>query len=314
MSPPTNLPSFEFDIATLTFQEDVTEETFQLEPFDYQVGTIEIVESRPPERISGISYEKQTKIRVHEQSQQGRQFIELLDNSTQLEMVEIPAGQFVMGVPMFEEGSSNSEQPQHEISIERFFLGTYPVTQAQYKAVMGNNPSNFHESLDSPNPPVELVSWLDAVEFCHRLSKQTGKEYRLPSEAEWEYACRAGMATPFHFGEILDAKVANYGQSNENQKKTTPVGSFKVANAFGLYDMHGNVWEWCADNWHSNYEIVPDSKDWIEGGDREKHPIRGGSWDSYSLLCRSACRNELNPNYGYNYVGFRVACSARELL
>ena len=187
---------------------------------------------------------------------------------------------------------------------------------------MGNNPSRFKDEPDSPNHPVENISWDDAVEFCRRLSDRVGKEYRLPSEAEWEYACRAGTTTPFHFGETIDAEVANYrttkvygrGKEGEYRGKTTPVGSFKVANAFGLFDMHGNVYEWCADTWHSNYEGAPeDGSAWIEHNETS-HLLRGGSWNGSPDNCRSAYRYYLNADDRYNYIGFRVACLARGLL
>ncbi len=244
-------------------------------------------------------------------------FIERLSDNVSLDMVLIPSGNFLMGSPPEELDRFDDESPQHPVSITTFFLGKYAITQAQYEAVMGNNPSSF----DSPNHPVENVSWNDAVAFYHRLSKLSGKEYRLPSEAEWEYACRAGTTTPFHFGETISTDLANYRgiDNKENNwsgsygrgakgiylEKTTPVGSFKVANAFGLFDMHGNVWEWCADNWHGNYEVVPNSKEWVEGGDKERHTLRGGSWNNNPQNCRSACRN--NNHDAPRYRGKMVA-------
>ena len=261
--------------------------------------------------------------------------LELGENMA-LEMVLIPSGRFIMGAPKQEEGSEKNERPQHEVSIQQFFLGKYPITQAQYLAIMGENPSHFKDEPDSPNHPVERVSWDDAVDFCDRLSKRTGKEYRLPSEAEWEYACR-GMTTPpvaflageskkiyppFHFGETIDAEVANYrttkvygrGKEGEYRGKTTPVGSFKVANAFGLFDMHGNVYEWCADTWHSNYEGAPeDGSAWIEHNETS-HLLRGGSWNDNPDDCRSAYRFLNHADYRNYNIGFRVACLARGLL
>jgi len=261
--------------------------------------------------------------------------LELGENMA-LEMVLIPSGRFIMGAPKQEEGSEKNERPQHEVSIQQFFLGKYPITQAQYLAIMGENPSRFKDEPDSPNHPVENVLWEDAVEFCRRLSKRTGKEYRLPSEAEWEYACR-GMTEPpvaflageskkiyppFHFGETIDAEVANYrttkvygrGKEGEYRGKTTPVGSFKVANAFGLFDMHGNVYEWCADTWHSNYEGAPeDGSAWIEHNETS-HLLRGGSWNDNPDDCRSAYRFLNHADYRNYNIGFRVACLARGLL
>ena len=162
-----------------------------------------------------------------------------LGNSVTLDMVAISGGRFMMGSPEGE--GSNNERPQHEVTVKPFFMGKYPITQAQWQAVMGNNPAQFQ---DSPQNPVEQVSWKVAVEFCQRLSTQTETEYRLPSEAEWEYACRARTTTPYHFGESISDKIANYGC---NMNGTTSVGQFP-ANAFGLYDMHGNIWELCQDN------------------------------------------------------------------
>jgi len=261
--------------------------------------------------------------------------LELGENMA-LEMVLIPSGRFIMGAPKQEEGSEKNERPQHEVSIQQFFLGKYPITQAQYLAIMGENPSRFKDEPDSPNHPVENVLWEDAVEFCRRLSKRTGKEYRLPSEAEWEYACR-GMTTPpvaflageskkiyppFHFGETIDAKVSNFdanymygrGQKGIYREKTTPVDSFKVANAFGLFDMHGNVWEWCADTWHSDYEGAPeDGSAWVELN-KTSHLLRGGSWLNIPVVCRSAYRTDVNAVNRYVSIGFRVACLARGLL
>ena len=150
-------------------------------------------------------------------------------------------------------------------------MGKYPVTQAQWRFVAAQLPQVNRELEIDPsrfkgdNLPVETISWLDAEEFCQRLSHHTGRLYRLPSEAEWEYACRAGTTTPFHFGETISPEFANYngeytygnGEKGVYRKQTTPVGSFQVANPFGLYDIHGNVWEWCADDWHKNYQGAP---------------------------------------------------------
>ncbi len=168
---------------------------------------------------------------------------------------------------------------------------------------------------------MECVSWYDVVEFCARLSQKAGREYRLPSEAEWEYACRAGTTTPFHFGETITPELANYdgnytygsGSKGKYVEKTTPVGSFKVANAFGLYDMHGNVWEWCADNWHNTYEGAPtDGSAWSNNNDNDNHSrmLRGGSWSFDPWYCRSAGRYYLGPVDRGSLIGFRVVCPA----
>lgn len=172
-------------------------------------------------------------------------FVEELENGVMLEMIKIPGGKFNMGSLPTEAGHGYEESPQHEATISGFALGKYPVTQAQWRAVaalpaVSRNLDPTPAYFQGINHPVEQISWLDAVEFCARLSKKTGRSYRLPTEAEWEYACRAGTSTPYYFGEILTQELANY-----NNSTTTPVGSFQ-ANAFGLHDMHGNVWECCA--------------------------------------------------------------------
>ena len=231
---------------------------------------------------------------------QARYFSEDLGNGVKLDMVAIPDGKFMMGSP--EDEGNDWEKPLHEVTIQPFFMGKYPITQAQYRRVMGKNPSRFQ----GDDRPVERVSWDDAVEFCQTLSNQTGKEYRLPSEAEWEYACRAGTTTRFYFGGELNENLANYGS---NVNKTTPVGSFPP-NAFGLYDMHGNVWEWCADTWHDNYEGAPtDGSAWNEGGDDNRSPLRGGSWLNRPEDCRSASRIYVNRrDLHVSNLGFRVVC------
>jgi len=233
----------------------------------------------------------------------------------------IPGGTFIMGSPDTEEGSSDEERPQHQVTIKPFCLGEYPITQAQWQVVatlpqikgkLNPDPSRFKGAKQA----VDRVSWDDAVEFCSRLSKQTKRNYRLPSEAEWEYACRAGTTTPFHFGETITTDVANYngnstygnGPKGVYKGETTEVGSFGVANNFGLYDMHGNVWEWCQDEWHNSYDGAPtDGSAWLrndKGSDRRL--LRGGSWVYNPGLCRSAVR-DFN-NFDYDNVGFRVAC------
>ena len=195
------------------------------------------------------------------------------------------------------------------------------MTQAQYEAIEGSNPSNFNGA----NRPVENVSWNDAIEFCEKLSQCMGRTYRLPSEAEWEYACRAGTTTPFHFGETITTQLANYNGSGsafggepiyrseprgEYRQQTIGVGSFPP-NAFGLYDMHDNVWEWCQDVWHENYNGAPiDGSAWVTGGDGNRWLLRGGSWDYNPGLCRSANRNRNLPDNRNNNNGFRVVLSA----
>jgi formylglycine-generating enzyme required for sulfatase activity/tRNA A-37 threonylcarbamoyl transferase component Bud32 len=248
-------------------------------------------------------------------------YAENLSHEVLVEMVAIPGGTFLMGSAN-QDGDAD-ERPQHEVTIKPFFIGKFPVTQAQWKAVaalpkvkqsLNPNPSKFKGA----NRPVENVSWHEAVEFCARLIEITGRQYRLPSEAEWEYACRAGTTTPFHFGQTITTELANcsgsetqaWEQKEKYRKETTPVGSFQVANAFGLYDMHGLVWEWCADSWHKNYDDAPtDGSVWEIGGDNNRRVLRGGSWSFSSVLCRSASRSWNEPDGGLRICGFRIVAS-----
>jgi formylglycine-generating enzyme required for sulfatase activity len=218
-----------------------------------------------------------------------------------IEMVEIPGGTFLMGSREEDKDSFSNEYPQHEVIVPAFLMGKYPITQYQYEAVMGDNPSNFKGA----NRPVECVSWFDAVVFCQKLSQQSGKDYRLPSEAEWEYACRAGTTTSYYFGESLDKNQANFDSGS-----TTDVGHYPP-NDFGLYDMHGNVWEWCLDHWHGHYQGAPtDGKAWTTGGYANTRIMRGGSWNHYPRRCRSASRLWYEPDNQSNYIGFRIAHDA----
>ena len=275
---------------------------------------------------------------VKREKGQAQYFTEDLGNGVALEMVSVPGEKFLMGTEdreierlckKFGVEYFRAEKPQHEVTVHPFFVGKFPVTQAQWKAIaslpkverdIDPDPSYFK----GDNRPVEQVSWYDAVEFCARLSNLTGREYRLPSEAEWEYACRASTTTPFHFGETITDKLANYNASEtyadeppgEDRKETTPVGSFPP-NAFGLYDMHGNLWEWCADHWHDNYKNAPSGGSaaadaggsvWETGGDKDLRVLRGGSSYDQPENCRSAYRVRNYPDLRSNGMGFRVVC------
>jgi len=299
-----------------------------------------------------------------------------------LDMVAIPGGTFLMGSPAGE--GSGAEHPQHEVTVSSFFMGKTPITQAQWRIIASRTDLKVNRDLDpeparfkdDPDPqtlpnyrssqtvptrwdrPVEQVSWYDAVEFCARLSQLTGRECRLPSEAEWEYACRAVLPDassinessqnttypPFHFGETLTDQLANYDANytyadepkGKYREQTTPVGSFPP-NAFGLYDMHGNVWEWCLDDWHENYEGAPtDGKVWLDNKNfqqdtskvnaneksrglenltlkddndnnyQSRKILRGGSWYNYPDDCRVAFRFYYVPDF--LNIGFRVVC------
>jgi formylglycine-generating enzyme required for sulfatase activity len=227
-----------------------------------------------------------------------------------LEMVYIPGGSFVMGSPASErslfEVNINRAKPQHRVTVQPFHIGKYPITQKQYITIMDTNPAGNKGG----NRPVERVGWSDAVEFCKRLSQKIGRVYRLPSEAEWEYACRAGTTTPFYFGEKINSNLVNYCPVIECLVKpltrTTDVGKYPP-NAFGLSDMHGNVWEWCQDTWHKNYDGAPtDGSAWISSSDKNRHVLRGGSYDSISDDCRSAVRSYILSAHPATFVGFRV--------
>ena len=246
-------------------------------------------------------------------------FTENLGNGVVLEMVAIPGGKFLMGSQDNEPERYNSESPQHPVTIQPFFIGKFPVTQSQWAAVaalpqvnidLNSDPSHFKGA----NRPVERVSWDDAIEFCARLSKKTEKTYRLPSEAEWEYACRAGTTTPFYFGETITTDLANYngdytygsGPKGEYRQQTTGVGKFP-ANPFGLFDMHGNIWEWCQDEWHENYNGAPkNGSAWLIDNDNHVRLLRGGSWDYNPRNCRSVNRFYSARDNRDNNVGGRV--------
>lgn len=254
-------------------------------------------------KFTVVTVDKQGKVTNRRQAQSPIG-TEDLGKGIELTMVAIPGGQFLMGSPETEAQRDSDESPQHWVTVPDFYMG-------QYQAVMGSNPSGFQGA----NRPVEQVSWKDAVEFCRKLSQRTGHHYRLPSEAEWEYACRAGTTTPFHFGETTTPELVNYdgnypygnAPKGKYRRETTPVGSFGVANAFGLYDMHGNVWEWCQDVWHNNYDGAPtDGRAWESGGDASTRLLRGGSWHDSASLCRSAVRGRNASEIRYDDVGFRV--------
>jgi formylglycine-generating enzyme required for sulfatase activity len=305
-------------------------------------------------------------LQVKRQSQKFRGYRDYIDDIP-LEMVLIPDGTFTMGSPETEEERSYAdERPQHNVTLSSFLMGRYPITQAQWQAIasrtdlkinidLDEDPSYFKEpyqdqdrEIERWQRPVEQINWYEAVEFCERLSKLTGRTYQLPSEAQWEYACR-GVTTPlnpeigetyppFHFGETITTELANYrgeesygkGTKGEYREETTPVGYFQVVNPFGLSDMHGNVWEWCADDWHDNYEgedAPTDGSAWIDdreeenikaenksysGKKREKSPysvVRGGSWYNDPYICRSAIRDNPDRRVIRNHTyGFRVVC------
>ncbi|HKV42216.1 MAG TPA: SUMF1/EgtB/PvdO family nonheme iron enzyme [Blastocatellia bacterium] len=268
-----------------------------------------------------VTLDETGKVASQRQGDAGQLVHELAPGVT-LEMVAIPGGEFVMGAPEGELSSEDRERPQHKVTLSPFYMGKYVVTQAQWHVVAGwprngqdlrAEPSNF----SGEGLPVEQVSWDDAVEFCARLAKRTGENYRLPTEAEWEYACRAGTTTPFAFGETLSPKLVNYNGSfpygkaakGESRGRTTPVGALGVANGFGLYDVHGNVWEWCGD-WFGPYEAGA-STDPLGRPKGEYRVLRGGAWAYDGNNCRSAYRLYFQPDVRLTSFGFRVVVVPR---
>jgi len=275
-----------------------------------------------------------------------RYFTENLNGGAVIEMVEAPGGTFSMGTTAGEieqiardHGRDVEkemkrmlperlrwETPQHMVRVSRFYLSKYEVTQAQWR-VVSQFPKVKRDLMSDPSyfkgdsRPVETVSWEDAMEFCERLSRATGRKYRLPTEAEWEYACRAGSRTAFHFGATVTPAWVNYNSESpyasapkaDPRQQTMPVGSLGVANAFGLFDMHGNVWEWCLDTWQDNYFQAPN-----DGSSREKESnnyvkvIRGGAWNSVAGECRASARNRITAPFKLNGIGFRVVAEAED--
>jgi formylglycine-generating enzyme required for sulfatase activity len=235
-----------------------------------------------------------------------------------IELVMIPAGSFIMGSDHSQEDSEEGdERPVHRVTIKHgFYMGKYEVTQAQYRAVMGTNPS----SSNGDSLPVDRVMWPDAVEFTRRLTaRNDGYIYRLPSEAEWEYACRAGTTTDFAFGPSLSSLQANFDGTEPfgdapkgiNRSETITVGSF-APNAWGLYDMHGNVTEWCLDAYHDSYDGAPtDGSAWVTRGDTGMRVLRGGSWFDSANELRSPSRERLNPIICDETLGFRVVAFSK---
>jgi formylglycine-generating enzyme required for sulfatase activity len=298
----------------LRFQEHITEEaekqvklereTKQGKPFDFEVVRV---------NSSGEIIQREQK--------RACSILENLPQGATLERVYIPGGEFLMGSP---DGEGHSdEHPQHQVTIAPFFMSKYPVTQAQWRAVASlpqeqQNLDSAPSYFKGDNRPVEQLCWHEAVEFCARLSKSTGDVYRLPSEAEWEYACRAGTTTPFYFGETITPQLVNYDGNSygdapkgEYRSQTTDVGIFPPNN-FGLYDLHGNVWEWCADIWSDSYTgALTDGSIWGKGDNSHYNshsPLRGGSWDISPGSCRSAYRLDLTRDIANDNFGFRLVC------
>ena len=228
---------------------------------------------------------------------------EIIINSIGMEFVLIPAGEFKMGSPSDENDGAIDEGPVHHVTIRKaFYMGRYEVTQKQWCEVMRDNPSYFK----GDDLPVEDVSWNDVQKFIRKLNKKEGTDrYRLPSEAEWEYACRAGTTTRYSFGDS-ESRLDNYAWYKDNSgSKTHPVGKMKP-NPYGLYDMHGNVYEWVQDKWHSDYDGAPTDGSAWESGDDANRVLRGGSWHNNARYCQSADRNGVIPGAHHAGIGFRL--------
>jgi formylglycine-generating enzyme required for sulfatase activity len=285
-----------------------------------------------PAAAGGVSSSRESSLRPRSRRADVRQLFQSLEqdvkerpklfsNSVGMKLVLLPAGTFWMGSPPDEAGRRDNEGPRHEVLLSNgLYLAIHTVTQAQFQRIMGRNPSRFDVAHGGgADYPVENATWEDAVEFCRRLSalpeeKAAGRKYRLPTEAEWEYACRAGSETPFAFGAALSAAQANFNGNfpfggadrGDYVEKTMPVGSF-TPNNFGLGDLHGNVWEWCADWLGSDYYGRSPKRN-PQGPDTGQFRVlRGGSWQNHAVSCRSAYRNGLSPRSRDHCTGFRVA-------
>jgi len=268
---------------------------------------------------------------------QSQLFREVLEEGVcALEMVWIPPGRFWMGSPSEEPERQESEGPQHLVQLQGFFLARTPITQAQWRTVASWQPEEgaprWEQELE-PEPsslfhgdewPVSEVNWFDAMEFCRRLRQRTGRNYTLPSEAQWEYACRAGTITPFHFGATISPQLASYDSSKAYAE--SPAGAARSepsrvasypANAWGLHDMHGNVWEWCLDHWHPTYQGAPEDGSAWNDAQAQENPyrlLRGGSWYNDPRGCRSASRGDAHPDSVFDSLGFRVCCLPQDQL
>ncbi|MDV3351970.1 formylglycine-generating enzyme family protein [Leptothoe sp. LEGE 181152] len=304
--------------------EGVAKDIFSREPghsqYSFPLTKIHTNPQRSLKKLHRVDGQKGKVRRIQEIAKSYQQD---LGDYASLDMVYVPGGSFWMGSP--EEGTQNNkeEYPQHKVKVSALYMSKYPITQEQWYAVsllddveraLIPYPSHFKED----NLPVENVSWYDAIEFCQRLSRFSGKKYCLPSEAEWEYACRAGTTTPFYFGETIAADHANYnglyvygqGKKGVYREKTTPVDLF-LPNSFGLHDMYGNIWEWCQDYWHENYINAPKNNlPWLQGGSPKYRVLRGGCWYGLPECCRSAFRFFSPPAYKDNIVGMRVVCKS----
>lgn len=286
----------------LALVQSQSQNSWGLSPFEFDVTTID-----------------KTGVVKQQQTHRAKFFPEPISSAAPLEMVAISSGQFWMGASRSEVAAQGHEFPRHRVKLPSFFMSKHPITQAQWAAVatlpkvkrdLDPEPAHFR----GQQRPVESVSWLEAIEFCDRITQYTGRPYQLPSEAQWEYACRAGTQTPFHTGDTITSQLADYIGTTTYQaeaagvyrQSTLSVGQLS-SNAFGLQEMHGNVWEWCADNWHRNYHGAPrDGKAWLEGRRSQMRTIRGGGWLNSPAKIRSASRSGYSEAGLNRTIGFRV--------
>ncbi len=289
-------------------------EQFDLQSTGIKSSKLKSIDQRQLIEFTSIKLNERGDI-IDRRQLQSEIFKEELGEDISLIMIEIPAGNFIMGSPEREEGREINEQPQHLVNIPQFYLGQTQITQAQWGAVFQDKSMMFGKNRQLP---IDRINWFDAIAFCQQLSQKTGHKYRLPSESEWEYACRARTTTPFAHGDTIVPAIANYNGEYPYAKaprgsyleKTTPVGTFSP-NQFGLYDMHGNLWEWCLDEWFDDYFNAPTdgsfrgSIDEVGNVDRLR-VVRGGSWDSHARLCRAASRMSLFGSFRDRHYGMRV--------
>ncbi|HEX3043525.1 MAG TPA: formylglycine-generating enzyme family protein [Bacillota bacterium] len=277
--------------------------------------------SVPPEALLEDFHFESVKVNpqgeiVEKRMSVAKQYHEELGNGVILEIVSLPGGSFRMGSRPME--GTEDERPQHFVNLEPFLISKYPVTQEQWATIMNWTPPYRFQG---KKRPVDRVSWDQTQEFCQKLSLKTGHNYRLPSETEWEYACRVGTSTAFYFGETITTDLANYvgehtylsGPKGIYRHQTTDAGSFPP-NAFGIYDLGGNVWEWCLDAWHDNYQGAPaDGSPWEIHGSIER-VVRGGCWHDPPNLCRSASRLKFVAKDPDDFIGFRLALSSLDIV
>jgi formylglycine-generating enzyme required for sulfatase activity len=298
------------DITIFNFLESLLKGEFSVDNYSEAVQSlkgISIITTLPQNGTIGSVSKPEVpdirNIRINEASRIQEIPKTFISSSTGMELVLIPAGEFMMGSPLEEQGRFDYEGPVHEVTIKNsFYMGKYLVTQKQWEKVTGNNPSSFK----GEDRPVERVSWEDVQEFVKKLNKKEGVDkYRLPSEAEWEYACRAGTQTGYSFGD--DESILNgYAWYDKNSGSETHLVGQKKPNPWGLYDIHGNVWEWVQDRWHDKHEgALSNGSAWEDGGGSSR-VVRGGSWVNNARNCRSAARGWVDTGDRCKFVGFRL--------